>query len=294
MRISTAYQFDSYTSDIRKTQERMAIAGQQVSSGKRLTAPSDDPLGTSRSLSMRSYKAATEQYKENLQTAKGYLGYTEDAFGSLYDSIRDAYGLAVSGANGATDQTARTAMATQITTIQERMVQIANTRGPSGQYIFAGQDNAAAPYTVTPPTITYGGDTNPMNVEIGSAETMQINSITEPMFSDIYNKLETLKNNLVGGNTGAISGVSINDMQTAMQSIATARGNVGTRLQKVEDYNSMYTKRVDDLTQGISDIEDVDITQAIVNYQLAQNAYQGALSIASKGFELSLMDFIRG
>jgi len=294
MRISTAYQFDSYTNDIRLAQERMATAGQQVSTGKRITTPSDDPLGTSRSLSMRSVMAATKQYQQNLQTAKGILGYTEDAVGSLYDSVKQAYTLAVGGANGTTDQVGRNAMAQQITTIQERMIQIANTRGPSGQYIFAGQDSANVPYTLSGSTIVYGGDMNPMNVEIGSSETMQANSISEPMFSDLYNKLETLKNNLLGGNVGAISGVSINDMQTAMQNLNTMRGTVGAKLQKVNDYSSMYTKRVDDLTQGISDIEDVDSTQAIMNYQLAQNAYQGALSVASKGFQLSLMDFIRG
>ncbi|MBC8066311.1 MAG: flagellar hook-associated protein FlgL [Chlorobia bacterium] len=294
MRISTAYQFESYTSDIRLAQERMAIAGRQVSTGKRLEKPSDDPLGTSRMLTMRSYKAATEQYSKNLQVAKGVLGYTEDSLGSLHDGVKRAYALAVQGANSATDQTGRNAMAQEITEIQSRLVQIANTRGPSGQFIFAGQDNGSTPYIVSGATITFNGDGNPVLVEVSPSETMQVNSLGEPMFSDIYNKLETLKNNLLGGNVGAISGVSITDMQTAMTNINAERGQVGAKLRQVDEYNNQYTRRVDDLTQGISDIEEVDVSQAIMSYQLAQTAYEAALRVASQGYQLSLMDFIQG
>jgi len=293
MRISTAYQYSTYTSDIQRAQESMVNAGEQVSTGKRVTKPSDDPLGTSRSLTLRSYKAATEQYQSNLNVAKGYLGYTEDAIGSTYDLVKSAYSLAVQGANSATDQTGRAAMAQQITDLQSRLVSLANTRGPSGQYIFSGQQANTQPYTVSGSTITYNGDSNPVYVQVGQNDVMQVNSIPEPMFSDIYNKLETLKNNLNGGNVGAISGVSINDMQSAMQTLSAERGNIGGKLQKIDDYTSQYTKRVDDLTTGISDIEDVDISQAIVSYQQAQNAYQAALNVASKGFQLSLMDFIQ-
>lgn len=294
MRISTAYQFESYTSDIRLAQERMAIAGRQVSTGKRLEKPSDDPLGTSRVLTMRSYKAATEQYTKNLQVAKGVLGYTEDALGSLHDGVKRAYALAVQGANSATDQTGRNAMAQEITEIQSRLVQIANSRGPAGQFIFAGQDNTAVPYTVGGGTITFNGDNNPVVIEISPSETMQVNSLGEPMFSDTYNKLETLKNNLLGGNVGAISGVGINDMQSAMTNINAERGQVGAKLRQVDEYNNQYTRRVDDLTQGISDIEEVDVSQAIMSYQLAQTAYEAALRVASQGYQLSLMDFIQG
>jgi flagellar hook-associated protein 3 FlgL len=294
MRISTAYQFETYSSDIRASLERMNAAGRQVSTGKRLEKPSDDPLGTSRVLTMRSYRAATKQYAENLNVAKGVLGYTEESLGSLHDSVKRAYALAVQGANSSTDQSGRNAMAQEISDIQSRLVQIGNTRGPAGQYIFAGQDNGAAPYTVAGATITFNGDSNPVVVEVSPSETIQANSLGEPMFTDIFNQLETLKNNLLGGNVGAISGVSITDMQTAMKTVNAERGQVGAKLRQVQEYTDQYTRRVDDLTTGISDIEEVDVSEAIMSYQLAQTAYEAALRVASQGYQLSLMDFIQG
>lgn len=294
MRISTAYQFETYNSDIRGALERLNSAGRQVSTGKRISKPSDDPLGTSRVLTMRSYKAATQQYSKNLNVAKGVLGYSEEALGSLHDSVKRAYALAVQGANSSTDQSGRNAMAQEISDIQSRLVQIANTRGPSGQFIFAGQDNASAPYTAAGATITFNGDTNPVLVEVSPSETIQANSIGEPMFTNIFNQLETLKNNLQGGNVGAISGTGISDMQAAMTSVNAERGQVGAKLRQVQEYTDQYTRRVDDLISGIADIEEVDASEAILNYQLAQTAYEAALKVASKGYQLSLMDFIQG
>src|SRR5262245_45368852 len=118
MRISTAYQFDTFTNDIRLAQERMAKAGRQVSTGKRIEQASDDPLGASRILTMRSYKAATEQYTSNLNTAKGFVGYTQEALNSLHERVQRAYTLSVQGANSTTDQVGRNAMAAEIGDIQ--------------------------------------------------------------------------------------------------------------------------------------------------------------------------------
>ena len=294
MRISTAYQFETYAGDIRLANDRLAKAGKQVSTGKQLLKPSDNPLGSTRTLTLRSYRVATDQYESNITSAKGILGYSEEALSSLHNGIKRAYTLAVQGANTSTDQAGRNAMAQEISDIQARLVQIGNSRGPSGQYIFAGQDNGSAPYSASGSGITFSGDTNPVLVEASPSETIQVNTISEPLFSNIYNSLETLKNNLLGGNVGAISGTSINDMQAALNSISSERGAVGVKLRQVQDYSEQYTRRVDDLTAGISDIEDVDVTTAIMNYQLAQTAYEAALRVASQGYQLSLMDFIQG
>jgi flagellar hook-associated protein 3 FlgL len=294
MRISTGYQFETYSSDIRVAQEKLFTFEKQVSTGKRINRPSDDPYGTSSSLTMRSLKSGIEQYQSNLETAKGNLGYTEGALDEMHKVMSRAYQLSVSGANSSTEQTARNAMAAEITSLQRRLVDLANSRGPNGAYLFAGQKNDAQPYSAAGATLTYSGDTNDVVVETGPSDTMAVNSQGEPLVSDAFNRLETLKNNLLGGNVGALTGVSITEMQTSMQAINAERGAVGAKMRTVSDLTSQYTRRVDDLTKGISDVEDVDISQAILNYRLAQAAYEGALNVASQGFQTSLMDFIRG
>lgn len=276
-------------------QARLSEAQQQVSSGKRITKLSDDPFGAVSSLSLRSLRSSIEQYTSNLNSAKGSLGYSEQALSDTSDLIKRAYSLAVQGANGATTQDSREGIISEITQIQSRVVDLANTRGPKGEYIFAGQNNDTQPYTVLASTgISFSGDTNSVVVETDANSTMAVNTPGEPMFSNLYNQLETLKNNLIGGNTGAISNVSIADMQASQKAFDTARAHVGVKLQTVADLTSQFSRRKDELTTNISDIEEVDYAEAITKYSLAQTAYQAALTVAGQGSKMSLMDFITG
>jgi flagellar hook-associated protein 3 FlgL len=293
MRISTNYQYDTFQMDIRNAQEKLVNVSQQLATGKRINKPSDDPVGVGRTVSMRSLKAGIEQYQKNLNSARGALGYIDTTAGDITDLTRQAYGLAVQGASSTTDQAGRNAAATQIGNIQKRLVDLANSKGPTGDYQFAGQKSSTKPYTLVGGTLTFNGDTNPIRVETGPGETMQSNVAGEPMISELYNRLESLKSNLIGGQVGAISGIDIANMQSSLDTVTQMRGDVGTRMQTIDDLSTQWIRRSDELTKNISDIEDVDLSEAMVRYQQANQAYTAALTVAGQGFRLSLMDFIK-
>jgi flagellar hook-associated protein 3 FlgL len=292
MRISTAYQFETYSRDIASTQGRYLEAQRQVSSGKRVHNPSDDPIGTHKLLSTKALKSNIEQYGKNLQTAKSFLGFSELALEESSNLTKRAYELAVRGANGSTDQPGREAIVREIEEMQRRVVDLGNSRGPNGQYIFGGHQTGSRPFTIGPGGIVFSGDDNDLFSEIGPGETMVVNTKGEAIFRDLYDKLEALKNNLSGANVGAISGVDIPALQAAQRSIDQARGTIGVKLRTVENQHSHYVRRNDELVKEITDIEDVDLSDAILSYRLAETAYSAALSVASQGFRLSLMDFI--
>lgn len=292
MRISTAYQYSNLETNVQLTAGRLYDAQQQVSTGRRLNKPSDDPAGLAKSLSLRTLRASIEGYDQNLQTAKGILGYTDESLSSMHDIANSAYQAALKGANSSTDQPARNALADQITQLQTRLVTVANSRGPSGQYLFAGQKDDTQPYTVGPSGIFYNGDNRQVVVPTDPTSTIVVSSPGEPMVSNFYTQLETLKNDLLGGNPGALSNVDVASMQAAQTQFSSLRGQVGSKLQTVADATTQNARRKDDLTGNISDIEEVDMSQAILGYQQAQNAYQAALTVAGQGFKMSLMDFI--
>lgn len=293
MRISTRYQYETFQSDIRNAQERLANISQQLSSGKRINNVSDDPTGVRKTIGMRSLRSSMDQYQKNLNSAKGQLGYIDTTTGEMGDLLLEAYQSAVQGASSATDQSGRVAMASRIESLQSRLVDLANTKGPDGAYLFAGQKSNTKPYVLMGNSLTFNGDTNARFSETGPGETLQTNMTTEPMISEIYSRLESLKSNLLGGQVGAISGVDIAAIQDSQKQISTLRGTVGARLQKVDDLSSQWQRRSDELAINISDVEDVDFSEAAVQYQQANQAYTAALTVASQGFRLSLMDFIK-
>jgi flagellar hook-associated protein 3 FlgL len=293
MRIATNYQYDTFQFDIANATERLSKVSRELSTGKKITQPSDDPFGVGQTINMRSLQAGMEQYSTNLKMAKGTLGYTDSTASDMSDLMKRAYSLAVSGASSTTDQTGRNAMASEIASIQTRLLDLANTKGPNGNYLFAGQKSTTKPYTLVGTTLTFNGDTNKVVVEAGPGEMMTINTPGEPMISDMYNRLETLKNDLTGGQVGAISGVDIANMQSSLDAINSVRGDVGSRMRSIDDLTSQWQRRSDDLTTNISDVEDVDMAEAALRYQQAQQAYSAALTVAGQGFRLSLMDFIK-
>ena len=112
------------------------------------------------------------------------------------------------------------------------------------------------------------------------------------MFSNIWNDLQTLQQNLLNNSQSAISNGSIASLQSDLDTVTMAQGNVGSTMDTVQSLTADYTRRNTDLTSQISSIQDVNMAQAISQYQLANTAYQAALTVTSQGFGLSLANFI--
>lgn len=291
-RISTRYQYNNNQNQIRSAQSRLYELSQEVSTGKRSNLLKNDPTGASFVIRTSALKTATEQYDKNLRTGDDYLKNSESAMNELSDLMNKARVLTTQAASDAVEQTARVAMVTQVSELQKRIVDLANTKGNSGQFVFAGQKNDQTPFTVSGTTLTYHGDTNPVFVETARGQTMNVNSSASNIFVTAYANLETLKNDLTSGNIPLLSGQDLQNITNSLDNIRLERGNIGTKIQAVTTLSDQNKRRVDELTKSIADVEEVDMAEAIANYQLAQTAYQAALQTTALTNKLSLMDFL--
>jgi flagellar hook-associated protein 3 FlgL len=293
MRISTAYQFDQYSSEIDGAQQTLYTDEQQVETGKAINQPSDNPVGTSAVISMTALQNAQTQYSTNLTTASNWLGQTDTALSSAANIAQSAYSLALEGGSDTATQAQRQALASQISQYQASVLNLANSKGSDGSYIFAGQKTSTQPFTVAGTTITYNGDSNPVMVEASASQTINVNTPGSPIFTNLYNDLQTLQQNLLNNNQSALSTTSVSALQSDLNSITMQRGTVGAQMDTVQSMTADYTRRNTDLSTQISNIQDVNMAQAITNYQLANSAYQAALTVTSQGFGLSLANFIK-
>lgn len=293
MRIGFAHQYDVYRSDLARTQGHLFDSQRRITTGKKILGLSDDPNGATAAIGLRRLYSAAEQYEKNLTTAKGFLGMTESTLGEMTTLVNRANELAVAGANGTLDQTAREGIVREISEIQRRLVDLGNSEGPGNRRLFAGQLADVKPFNVEDNVLVYRGDTNDMSVEISATETLTITTQLGTALPQLFADLNTLKNHLQSGTTGSISGESIPAMQQATRNLTLMRSTVGTRLQTVEQSTAHHTRRMDELTAQISDVEDVDMSEAILDYKMAETAYQAALQSVSMISRLSLMDFMR-
>lgn len=294
-RVSTFYQYGTLQSQVSRAGQAFYDAQLKVSTGKRINQLGDDPVGFGTVVSMRSVKAGLSQYSSNLDRANNWYTSSENALSEVTTLLNRANVLAVSGATATAGSSERQAMASEVSTIRDRLVQLANTKDGNGDYIFAGTATNTKPFTESGGALTYGGDAGKVKVEAAPGQTVDLSlSGQDSFFTKTYNDLTSMINALQNNDTSTLSNTSLTDIQNDLQSVNMTRGEIGNRVNAVTDYQSDHSRRIDELTKNVSDIEDVDLAQAITDYQSAQTAYQAALQMASEGSKLSLMDFIKG
>ncbi len=294
MRVTSNYQYDVYRNNIRNAQANYFLAQERVMTGKKFTRVSEDPVAALTSLNVRSLRSRLEQLDKNLMVAQEYTGTTENVMDELNNVLKRAYTLAIQGASDATTQESRNAMADEIASLQTRLVDLGNTQGVGGKFIFAGQDSDTKPFSAAGGVMSFAGDTLPINVEVRPNEVMRANlENADTTFAGMYTTLENLRTDLLGGDVGLLSDQDVAAVQASMNQLSGARGLNATKLQEIERLRSEGSRRMDDLTKTISDNEDIDLAEAITKMQMAETAYTASLQVASQGFRLSLMDFLR-
>ena len=293
MRVSTNYQFETMRSKMNTAGDNYRLAQQRVSSGKRINSLSDDPRGLSDVLTMRGVKASIEQYKTNLDRASTWLKTSESSLSEVGKLLNRANSLAISGASATTSMDSRRAMAVEVQTIRDQVFSLANSKGPTGGYLFAGTATDKQPFNITTTGIAFQGNSGTMKVEANANDAVTINTDAQQLFTTIYATLDQLKTNLEGGSTTTISDVSIKAVQDGISLLNNIRGDVGTRAKSVESFQNDHSRRIEELTSSISNLEDVDLSQAIMEYKSAETAYQASLQVMSQGFGLSLLNYLK-
>lgn len=294
MRISENQRWNGTTDRLREAQARVVQAQTQATDGKRMHKPSDDPYSLGRALDVRSYAAAVTTYKANLDRGTQILKTSEATLDETGQIAQRAYALAVSAANSATSQSARTAMATEVGDLRSRLLSLGNTKMADGTAIFAGQKTDVTPFTVSATGgIVYNGDNATLKVESGPGQTTDASVDASALYRTLYDRLTKLKDSLEGGDVAALGDVRIGEMKDASRQVDGLRGDVGTGMQTIASLASAHGRRIDDLAEQGSDIEDVDFADALVKYKQAETAYEAALQVTSQGAKLSLMDYLR-
>lgn len=291
-RISTAYQYSTYQREIREAERRYFDAHRQVTTGKRINSASDDPSGANFILGARGLRSAAEQFTANLGVAKQYLAFTASALDDGHTLLREAYTIAVRANQTTVDQETRNGLALQVEEMQRRLLDIANAQGSGGQFLFAGQKPNTKPFDLSSGSLTFNGDNDEIRVETSANETLAISTPGERLFRKAYEALGELAKNLRSGVTGSTES-DIRNLQERMTDFRTEWSLAGAKLNRVDELVHSHERRIDELVSQISDVEDIDLSAAILSYQQAQNAYAAALQVGSQGLQLSLLDFIR-
>ncbi len=151
MRVSNRFLYDQLVKDLGKSTEKLFRLNSQISSGKRIDKPSEDPLGLSRVLINRTELNAFEQYQRSIDLANGWLARTDSIVNDVDNLLGRASEIAVQMASSTSDASARLGEAQEIKEIREMILGHANSKY-GNKYIFGGTMTQEAPFLSAPVT----------------------------------------------------------------------------------------------------------------------------------------------
>ena len=188
MRISTIQAFNTGVRGIQDNYSAAMRTQEQVSSGKRILTPADDPVASVRLLQLGQQANKLSQYKDNLTAATNSLTQQEAVFTSvnyLLDRVRE---ITLEAGNPAIGPGGRQALAQELAEREDELYGLMNSQNARGEYLFGGYRSDNQPFVRGPDgNYSYEGDEGQRSIQIGSSKTVAINDNGKALFTDIAN-----------------------------------------------------------------------------------------------------------
>lgn len=265
----------------------------QVSSGKRLTAASDDPAAANNIMSADSLLRALDTYKTNVQRASDRVATEDTTLQQVGDLLVRAQEIAVQqGSSTATAQTRAGAKA-EVQGLLESAVQLGNTKF-GNEFLFGGDTSTTTPFSVSGMTYTTTNPSGGRTIAIDSGETMNISHDGTQVFvsTGVLSAIKQLGDALTNNDQSAVQ-TSLSSLQSVFANVQGIVGDVGARGNQLSMTSSAIDAQKNTLTTAKSNIEDVDSATAITELTTRQTAYQAALLAVSKSTGLTLADYLK-
>jgi len=185
MRIGTAFAHASSSALLTAAQSRLLATQAELSSGKRVTTPSDDPVNASQIATTRSSLTMQTSFAANQSFLNGELRQLESTVGSVGDVLAAARETLVAAGNGAYSDADRRSLAVALTSQRAQLVALGNSRSADGQYLFSGFQSGLAPFYQSGSAIAYAGDNGTRGVLVGPGLAIQSNSDGQGLFMSV-------------------------------------------------------------------------------------------------------------
>lgn len=199
MRVSTSQIYNIANIGMAKAQAAVTRTDEQISSGKRLLSPADDPVAATTILQLTQELSRIEQFNKNITIAENNLNLEEVALESITNLIHRMKEIGVAAGNTAV-LTAEDykAYAAEVDSRIEELLNLQNTRSSTGQYIFAGYQGGTQPFVSDGGgNYSYRGDEGQLRLQASSTVTVPVSDSGKRIFVDIpsgHNTINTANN----------------------------------------------------------------------------------------------------
>lgn len=281
--------------DLQRVKERMAILNQQITTGKRIVRPGDDPTGAALLVDFRNSISRNDQYVRQMESASAFLQATETSLTGVSDNLIRLMEMATQ-ATGAPTTTVRQALIPEAQGILSNLLSLANWQD-QGKYIFAGTRTTTKPF---PDAVTWSGDFNAISLEYSMGASVKTNLTGDAVFfgsggqgsaTDVFEQVSDFITGLQTNDSTMIQGAfdNIKTIFPALQNQIAELGGRQASLIQMKSTMETFTASLQSIQESY---EAVDYPEAITEYEHENIAQQAALSVLSKSSAQNLFNYL--
>jgi len=270
---------------------------QQLSTGKRILVPSDDPIGAARGMELSRELERITQFEQSANMADSRLVTEEVTLQGVTDVLQAARELVVRALNGTMTAEDRTIMSKDARQYLGEVLSLANRRSEAGDYLFSGYKGEVNPFDfdVATNTTTYNGDSGQRLVKISDHLSVAQNDAGDSVFMNLpsgNDVFQALNNFATGLENNSVDATMLADIDSALSRVLDIRGGVGARLNMITRQNEANADFKGYVQQTLSSIEDVDYAEAITRLNALMLNLQAVQQSYTKVQGLSLFNYI--
>ena len=297
-RITTQMTASMTLNDLQQSLNRLDTTQQQLSSGKKINQPSDDPYGTSQAMSLNGQLSSLNDYTNNITDGTAWTQQATTSLGDIDSMVQRVRELVVQASNGTYTQSDLNASASEVNQLIDAIKQEANA-SYNGQYIFSGTSTGTAPYQ-TGSTDTYQGGTGTVNRLIGPSTTLSVSTNISSLLGNgqasgdggLLDTLRTIASDMQSGNSGAIGGADLKNLDSNFGTLTQMEANVGAITNRLTLASTRIQQLQNSDTAALSNVQDADMATVAINFSTEQAAYSAALKAGANIVQSSLLDFL--
>ena len=303
MRITQSMIYRGGLEQLNGQRTRLARVQEQAASGLRLNRPSDDPVDYQTVLGLRDSLGQTGRFLRTIDNARTRFGSSEQAIAEAADVIDQAKVLAVSARNDTNDDpTSIAVMRGQAEALFEQVLDLANARSVTGEYLFSGRATDTESFAQTgsfvsgspPPTVAFGGDANAISVEVDRDVFVEVSRVGAEVFQggvDVFAAIAGLWEGIDSSNAGQI-GNAIDELDQAFQQLNLERQKLGNAERQADEVEARLQVQRDDVTTRIASLEEADVYEVYSDLVSQEVALQASLQVTSRLMSPTLLDFL--
>lgn len=289
MRVTQGMLNGTFMRNLNRNLRDMDKLQEQMSSGKRISKPSDDPVSVLSALRLRTGLVENTQYSRNVDDVNSWLNYTDSALNEVNTILQRIRQLAIYGANDTLPSQSKQAMAKEVQQLKEQLLHLGNSTH-AGKYIFGGTQTTAKPFNVAG---VYVGDNNVFEQEIGAGMKVPVNVVGSNAFNNVFSTVDNVVNDLNLGNTSNLSNLRLSQLDTIQDDILGIRAEIGAKVNRLELASNRISDAKVNFSELLSKNEDADMAKLITDLKMQENVYRASLSAGARIIQPSLLDFLR-